>query len=102
MNTNKETKHTPTPWHISDEHRIVDEQGGLVADVKYAKATTAEAMADAEFISRAVNSHEALLEAAKKVVKEYSALPINGPETVIIKSIDDLQEAIAQAEGRGV
>lgn len=55
------------------------------------------------YFLRAVNSHEELLEllaAAKRVVAEYSRLPINGPETVIIRSMDDLQDAIAKAEGK--
>ena len=96
-----EIQHTPTPWKLgqysNDIQAMNDEDRSFT--IAHSHLSGPFVRANMEFIVRAVNSHEALLKAAKKVIKEYSALPINGMETVIIQGIDDLEDAITLAEG---
>lgn len=104
MKTKQET-HTPTPWNVSaiqKRTQIVDNaQNGIWRFV--AETRTPE---DAELIVRAVNSHEDLLEVAKRT-KAFllNGAPVEGDPTVGMR-IDEaalyqqIKEAIAKAEGR--
>lgn len=71
MKTNKDSKrsvanvneHTPTPWHLDENLFIMSDKEGrsihsVIDDVAISKN-------DAEFIVRAVNNHEALLQSLK-------------------------------------
>lgn len=69
------SKHTPTPWHVVPETlgNIRAENDVDVAQVfqtQHARSAAdhAERLANAELICRAVNSHDALVEALKAVV----------------------------------
>lgn len=68
---NPETpKHTPTPWHIKRDRRMAffqDDSKGSLGDAICARLDDETCAANAAFIVRAVNAHEALLEAAKIV-----------------------------------
>ncbi len=87
-------QHTPTPWTraITSAKNmdclIVNERGKNIAGV-FAHPDTGDA--DSEFIVRAVNSHEALLEACKRASFETQ---INGDILTILK------QAIAKSEGK--
>jgi hypothetical protein len=89
------TSHTPTPWKLVADGIIGD--GDLIAYNDYMTD------ADAKFIVRAVNSHEALLLAAKNLYYQYFAriqatahvLDVSEGEG---KACDAIQKAIAQAE----
>lgn len=92
-----EMKHTPTPWRmeIEDEgfisifgSRLNQTCGDQVALTPMKKD---EDKANAEFILRAVNSHEALLAAAKHM---RDTLEHQGMTRIL------WNEAIAQAEGK--
>lgn len=90
------TKHTPTPWEI-EPHTMVDKEfsvGPFTLD--YDDVDHDEQDANAEFMVRAVNSHDALLAAAKTVVKNAKALP--GMALEDCGGIDELAAAIAAAE----
>lgn len=70
MKTQEETKHTPTPWKLSNgindfPSSLFDEHGNHLTDVKGYGQFSEQNHANAAFIVRAVNSHEALLEFAK-------------------------------------
>lgn len=76
MKTDIDMKHTPTPWHLQANthvpnvgiYRDVTEKGdvhGTWEVIAFLDNDMERARANAEFIVRAVNSHEALLEAAK-------------------------------------
>jgi len=85
-----EAKHTPTPWYISrEENGITTIRGDKANGRLFAVADTLK-REDAEFIVRAVNSHEALLEAAKEAIACGS---------ISARVEDLLGKAIAQAEG---
>lgn len=83
MKTTAEKKHTPTPWGINGTHKLFDEQDEdsliIRADGMWVAVVTPDAndhvrlgkeevQANAEFIVRAVNSHEELLESLKACV----------------------------------
>lgn len=66
------TQHTPTPWHLSEpplkENFIYDEDGLLIADVNgFFKREAAENSANADFIVRACNAHDELVEALENL-----------------------------------
>lgn len=66
-----ENKHAPTPWRITETERIVGQDGRTIRieGVAFPGGADPEAVANAEFIVRACNSHEALLESLQEMVK---------------------------------
>src|SRR6185436_18843022 len=98
MQTETNVQHTPTPWHIQkrisgDQMFEIYTEGIEEVEAKVALAFEKE---DAAFIVRAVNSHEALVEAAKRV---RSVLNDEGKEILTKAEMEQLLfEAIAQAE----
>lgn len=94
--------HTPTPWNgdqftMPETIRIASIDGKSIAGL----AQSVKNKANAEFIVRAVNSHEELLEASQGLLNALQARLMrtgcNGPEESAIKA---LKQAIAKAEGR--
>lgn len=96
MKTQTESKHTPTPWHITNKgynHYIQKNYDGTNEfTVSICSGNQGMAKANAAFIISAVNSHEALLEAAKCLVHD---IEISGG-----KVSKFVKEAIQQAEGK--
>lgn len=102
--TKKRSEHTITPWTTETDkagcHCIVRNIFGVGPEVPYEIASHLNA-ADAEFIVRAVNSHEALLEAAKQVLSFRGTAPANASEDESWSlTLQRLKVAIAQAEVR--
>ncbi len=64
------TEHTPTPWHIGGRSNIVGADDTLVAPVPRPKGAGAAGRRDANvaLILRAVNSHDALVEAVGELL----------------------------------
>ena len=68
-------KHTATPWECEFDgppYRIYHVEGGLNAQIAYVDGVTQHgdiAKANAAYICRACNSHEALVEALKHCVE---------------------------------
>ena len=65
------TEHTPTPWRIGDAgHTVFGPPNGTPSPVTIAPLSIAKGAgkANARFIVRAVNSHEALVEALTDLV----------------------------------
>lgn len=96
--------HTPTPWFTkkgSDEkeHEIFSDKGVFEYPSYVGHAEQAK---DAKFIVRAVNSHEALLNACKVALERWGKMPMTAEiGTGVTKKVGDiLLEAIAQAEGK--
>jgi len=99
------TKHTKTPWHLggqdSLEIRAAHPNGGdwanLLATVHAATARLAdirvsggggtawlaESQANAAMIVRAVNAHEALVEALERIVNAHAAMVDDFEEQVV-------------------
>ena len=81
-------KHTPTPWFVKGDQVIGN--GDVVADCFQLPQD------NAEFIVSAVNSHEALLEAAKAYKEKYFDRAENQDE--LTDEAKAIIKAIAQAE----
>ena len=63
----KKSEHTPTPWHKTALDKIVNSTGTtVIANLNLLEFGTDgnTAIANAAFIARAVNSHDALIQAA--------------------------------------
>lgn len=59
-------KHTPTPWRVAERwHVITDDNGQWLADTVTVQRLNEEEAANAAFIVRAVNSHNALVDALR-------------------------------------
>jgi len=95
--------HTRTPW-IQRGQTIRNENGQIIADCAAREETIkpiggAERDANAAFIVRACNNHEALLAAAKSAVEAIDELIAeDDPFDMPPPWLDDLDQAIAAAE----
>jgi len=90
------TQHTPTPWMVFEKayFRSICTVGSVGSRKRIVKDISKE---NAEFIARAVNSHEALLEACKAVVV---AIRLDGPKHIAwLNLATDIEKLIKQAEG---
>lgn len=108
MNTKKDTA-TARPWKIDDNgdancYYIATVDGHHICRVECLDESIEDeseadeiANANAALIVRAVNSHEALLEACKKALKRYKNL-LRGSE--YYEEEQALERAIKQAEGK--
>jgi hypothetical protein len=100
-----DSTHTLTPWYTTE---IIESGIGMqkktewpiyAANGKYAHPATATNAADAEFIVRAVNSHQELLDALQAIVEfeeSYTVKPGVSQHDLINKA----KAAIAHAEAR--
>lgn len=103
MTNQQEIKHTPTPWIVSKSNagaipewsRPVEilARGGASC-VASRMGDGPEAKANAEFIDRAINSHEQMLNALKHISKYLELNKENGTIAFVVN------EAIQQAEGK--
>jgi len=95
-------KHTPTPWHFTKE---VDEMGNPVWDITtdpvddgwiiaHTLTQSKEDKANASFIVRAVNAHEALVEALEAALNMLD----NGTKPSF-QSLNKMNEALKLAKG---
>lgn len=98
----KKQNHTPTPWrtykpdgekwHIGAE----DPSHLIIGTINGHYRTSGINQANAEFIVRAVNSHEILLEAVKFALGRFEVTSRRRPMDSLY--VDTLKEAIAKAE----
>jgi len=105
------TKHTPTPWKaIGNGYTIVHrEDTAIVANVAGGNSGTAgEALHNAAFIVRAVNSHAALVESLEYISDAAPSLDYIGEEpppdevieiSVTREGLKQLRAALALARG---
>ena len=73
MDEMNETAHTPTPWHVDGTSIRASDGYGIDWYITEAleQAGDSDPGANAEYIVRAVNSHEALLAALEAIVNTY-------------------------------
>lgn len=93
----QENEHTPLPWWYNKERRAIEARPDNHNIETPAYQVLDEA--DGELIVRAVNSHEALFEAAQYALNRLKRLDENGHGEHSY-AIDKLETAIAQAEGK--
>jgi hypothetical protein len=94
------SKHTPTPYKIGYGGQEGDDYAVIVAPGRVRPICNLEPLdytpANARFIVRACNSHEALLEASKGVDEWFDLIKQNYPE--MLREFSILRAAIAAAE----
>ena len=99
-----DAKHTPGPW-IANANKILGLDGRLVTMLDDLETTCAEDEANAEFIVRAANAHDALVEALEAVEWGCGGQPGHCPccgELKIMRlHADDCKLAAALRVGRG-
>ena len=107
-------KHTPTPWEIKITQEGFEIVGSankanyksVIAWIKLGGATwkdtwNKEQEANAEFIVRACNSHEELLEACKEALPLCNEIIRDDPYANMAKKIaTKLENVIAKAKGK--
>lgn len=84
-----QTKHTPTPWE-SGGCCVWQKNGDMIADLAPCMKNPNETEANAEFIVRCVNSHDALVEAIQYVFA-------SGRPLLTRLAIEKMQKALAAA-----
>lgn len=99
MKPKTEGKHTPIPWkwHIDDlgNPEIYNDRRIIASTVPQYKGLHDEA--NAAFICRAVNAHEGLVEACKKLVTYLN----DSPHVMLaIREIEQAEAALKLAEGK--
>jgi hypothetical protein len=106
MKTEIKPQHTPMPWEAHEDwDKTVELFGGDPPD-KFKNITHILSWEDAAFIVRAVNAHEALIEAmrsairALEAVNDYPVQNCSGHTSTMDCVADDLKQAIAKAEGK--
>ena len=82
--------HTPAPWSVNGNRITAWDKELHVAAIPPESYSPWEA--NAAFIVRAVNAHEELIKAAKKVIFQQMK------STYLIPAIDELAGAVAKAE----
>ena len=95
MKENKQA-HTPTPWHIIKvplsqrvAYQVRPEKGLPVIETSHE--------ANATFIVKACNSHEALVEACK-ALEQFETTPDKDVVTISYKAIERARKALKLAE----
>lgn len=92
-------QHSPLPWGW-DGHNVTGLDGGVIPVEGIAQPhgwpPDAQGIANAEFIVRACNSHEALVEALRAIVSAYDSSP--SPLSRITTKISQAREALKIAE----
>jgi len=99
-------KHTPGPWSVGTGLRTSAGKGiGFIAEIKTLPNRDYQQMeANADFIVRACNSHDELLEALKECLKAVNTViafsDMAGHESLSFIRVKKMAEqAIAKAEG---
>lgn len=108
--TNSEAKATPRPWHIitgQDKRHmnfpIMCEKNHLIGSIIWGAFYDREtAQANASLIVKAINNHEALLEACRKALHVHiDYVRESGDDSIEANEYQEmLSQAIANAEGR--
>ena len=97
----KTQKHTPTPWKL-DKWGLIQGDNTDIANTNDTWVDEGVAEANAAYIVKAVNSHEALLKALKNMREDWLTsfeTDVNEGDKDAIKILNDADEAIKQAEG---
>ena len=97
----KKSEHTPTPWHKTALDKIVNSTGTtVIANLNLLEFGTDgnTAIANAAFIVRAVNNHDALVEALEMALREMHELRAGKP-LASGKAFFHVDQVLAAAKG---
>ena len=89
-----EGSHSPIPWHFNGGYEIYDDRGGAITvlDSK-GERTSEEDRANGRFVCRAVNAHDALVEALSRLSDYLRSSGFNG------LYVDRAEAALSFAKG---
>ncbi|MCK8788244.1 hypothetical protein M0638_28235, partial [Roseomonas sp. NAR14] len=70
MSESSSTKHTPMPWSIDQDGKtaLITSNGELIAECGISDLPVKQDQANAAFIVRAVNAHDALVAALRELL----------------------------------
>ena len=91
-----DTQHTPVPWSLEYRRWITSGDVYIARIHDVSKIGEAEAVANAEFIIRACNSHDALLEALEMALRMMEGESL---DEQFDGEAEVIRDAIAQAKG---
>ena len=98
------TKHTPGPWKVNLNGAVLSFNGDIIPHLmtltRSGEITESEYEANARLIVAAPELLEALKIASKKLNALYAGRTPNDETSVIDSLIQDIESAIAKAEGR--
>ena len=107
LNQASKPKHTPTPWEIdegdvrikSDDYEVcrASDLPSSFGKYDYGDKGEEEQKANAEFIVRACNVYDELVEACKSALSALNSISSYDQESMEVKS---LKQAIAKTEGK--
>lgn len=94
-------KHTPTPWMVGKYGGIFPASGGSAITLMYHKdgSPRANAKANSEFIVRACNAHDELLEALERLVCYFECPIFTDGRAEAVAKIRDAKAIAAKARG---
>ena len=94
-----QAKHTPTPWELEGNCHIKSIEGWAIADcdLDYSSLNLDQQEINASFIVKAVNSHEALVEALKRISNGEFTADVSSEECLLAMR-QVAREALKQAE----
>ena len=100
-------EHTPTPWRMMKGKqpvykRTIEGIATIGAPYKFHanEMSISEAQANAEFIVRAVNSHDELVEALKTMYGYFNDIVIHDDQKTSDFILECAREALAKAESK--
>ena len=100
-----DTQHTPVPWSIGKRRWITSGDVDIARIHSVSKIGEGEAVANAEFIVRACNSHDALLEVLETLMALEGGEPGSYDDPDTQERADEIwkyaRNAIAKAKERG-
>lgn len=70
---------TPTPWGLSRYGDLLDASGDIIRMKGVALTGTDEAVANTDFVRKAVNAHDDLVKALKAALEWIDAVPSDTP-----------------------
>lgn len=97
-------RHTPTPWRTDadTEHMtLIDKKGRLIADCAiYGRGfTSAQNVANAALVKRAVNSHHAMIDALESAKRLMDSLEMAGQLAMSPNIPSKIEAALRLARG---
>lgn len=98
-----EVPHSPLPWRLNDPRNLTTLVYAADGRTAICKMAGGSIEADADFLLRACNSHDALLAALKECRTLTACVEVTGPSihvNTLVNIFHCADAAIAKAEGR--
>lgn len=94
----KEVRHTPTPWRFTDVGVVYWREDGRFGRT-ITICVTGKHPSNAEFITRACNSHDKLVDALERLRSRFKALLEQHPVRDVAETLAEVGAALNSAKG---